>query len=67
VEGRPFTVRGATYYLVLGYDFDYPVYRDMVLRPIKDKYYRIPAYLPHAPCYFCEKYFPEQPLSVEER
>lgn len=59
VESRPFTVRGATYYLMLGYDFDYPVYRDLVLRPIKDQYYRIPAYLPHAPCYFCEKYFSE--------
>jgi len=44
---------------VLGYGFDYASYRDTVLKPIKDKYYRIPDYLPHAPCYFCEKYFPE--------
>lgn len=59
VETKSFTLHDATYYLVLGYGFDYAVYRDTVLKQIKDKYYRIPAYLPHAPCYFCEKYFPE--------
>ncbi len=58
VESRPFTLHGVTFYLVLGYGFDYAEYRDVVLRQIKDKYYKIPAYLPHAPCYFCAKYFP---------
>ena len=58
VETKAFTLRGATFYLVLGYGFNYEQYREGVLRPIKDKYYRIPAYLPHAPCYFCDKYFP---------
>jgi len=58
VEVKQFTLRGATFYFVLGYGFDYASYRDTVLKPIKDKYYRIPDFLPHAPCYFCEKYFP---------
>jgi len=58
VESKPFVVRGATFYLVLGYGFDYDNYKQLVLRTIKEKYYNIPGYLPHAPCYFCEKYFP---------
>lgn len=60
VESKQFTLRGATFYFVLGYGFDYSSYRERVLRPIKEKYYRIPAFLPHATCYFCEKYFPEE-------
>ncbi|MBI3901975.1 MAG: glycosyltransferase family 39 protein [Nitrosomonadales bacterium] len=57
VEVRQFVLRGVTFYFVLGYGFDYAQYREHVLRPIKDKYYNIPKFLPHAPCYFCEKYF----------
>jgi Dolichyl-phosphate-mannose-protein mannosyltransferase len=58
VEVRQFELRGATFYMVLGYDFNYDAYRNNVLRAIMDQYYRIPSFLPHAPCYFCEKYFP---------
>jgi hypothetical protein len=61
VETRHFELSGATFYLVLGYDFNYDAYRDKVLRSIKDQYYRIPRFLPHAPCYFCKKYFPKEP------
>lgn len=57
VETQSFNLRDATFYLVLGYDFNYAEYKEGVLRQIKNKYYKIPAYLPHAPCYFCEKYF----------
>lgn len=60
VEVEQFELHGVTFYFVLGYGFDYENYRKLVLKPIKDKYYDIPAYLPHAPCYFCEKYFPEE-------
>lgn len=60
VEIRQFGLRGVTFYFVLGYGFDYPTYKVQVLKPIKDKYYTIPSYLPHAPCYFCERYFPEE-------
>ena len=59
VETIIFTLRGATFYLVLGYDFNYERYREDVLRPIKDRYYSIPSWLPHTSCYFCDKYFPE--------
>ena len=59
VEVKPFEVHGVNFYLVLGYGFDYAEYRRSVLKPIKDKYYNIPAWLPHAPCYFCERYFPD--------
>ena len=65
VETSEFTVRGATFYLVLGYGFDYASYKELVLKPAKERFYRIPAFLPHAPCYFCVKYFPEEPSSGE--
>jgi len=58
VETIPFSLRGADFYLVLGYGFNYERYKKGVLKPIKDRYYSIPAFLPHDPCYFCEKYFP---------
>lgn len=67
VESKQLTLHGATFYFVLGYGFDYTSYRDSVLKPIKDKYYRIPDFLPHAPCYFCEKYFPDISSSGETR
>ncbi len=60
VEIKQFELQGATYNFVLGYGFDYNSYKETVLRTIKDKYYRIPDFLPHAPCYFCVKYFPEE-------
>ena len=58
VDSHQFMLRGVTFYFVLGYGFDYASYKEHVLKPIKEKYYKIPDYLPHAPCYFCEKYFP---------
>ncbi len=60
VESKPFDLHGTTLYLVLGYNFDYENYKEQVLMQIKKKYYAIPEYLPHAPCYFCEKYFPKE-------
>lgn len=57
VEHRAFTVHGATYHITLGRGFRYPVYRDIVLTTIRDKYYWIPAFLPQRACYFCERYF----------
>ena len=59
VEVRQLIVRGATLYLTLGYNFNYPAYRAEILTQIRDRYYRIPNFLPHAPCYFCQKYFPQ--------
>lgn len=62
VEYRKFELHDATFYLVLGESFDYPKYREGVLRPLRDRYYRIPSYLPVGRCYFCERYFPDEPL-----
>lgn len=61
VEFRQFELYGATYYLVLGEAFDYPRYRQEVQRPLRDRYYRIPSYLPLGHCFFCERYFPDEP------
>jgi len=64
VEFREFELHGASFYLVLGEGFDYPRYREQVLRPLRDRYYRIPSYLPLGHCYFCERYFPDEPCPV---
>ncbi len=61
VEFRQFELHGARFYLVLGQAFDYQAYRERVLRPLRDRYYRIPSYLPLGHCYFCERYFPDEP------
>jgi hypothetical protein len=60
VEVTQFELRGVIFYFVTGYGFDFDRYKIIVLKTIKDKYYKIPAWLPHAPCYFCVKYFPEE-------
>jgi hypothetical protein len=56
-EIKAFTLYGAPFSYVLGQDFNYPAYRDTVLRYINDTYWQIPAWLPHKPSFFCEKYF----------
>ena len=61
VEFRQIELYGATFHLVLGQSFDYPKYRAQVLRPLRERYYRIPSYLPQGHCYFCERYFPDEP------
>ncbi len=60
VELRQFELHGAVFHLVLGQSFNYPRYRENVLRPLRDRYYRIPSYLPPGHCYFCERYFPDE-------
>jgi hypothetical protein len=57
VEFREIAVRGATFHLVLGRGFDFAAYRDRVLALVRDRYYRIPGYLPQGRCYVCERYF----------
>lgn len=59
-EFDEFSAYGATFYVVHGHGFDYESYRESVLRPVRDRYYAIPAYLPLAGCYFCERYFPDE-------
>jgi hypothetical protein len=57
VEFRDVTVRGATFHLVLGQGFRFPAYRERVLASVRDRYYRIPWYLPQGRCALCERYF----------
>ena len=57
VEYRQFAVAGATFHLVLGRGFDFAAYREGVLKPVRDRLYAIPRYLPQGRCYFCERYF----------
>lgn len=60
VDLREFDLYGARYYLVLGQRFNYAVYHERVLRRIRERYYRIPAWLPQRGCEFCARYFPEE-------
>lgn len=50
-------IAGARFYIVLGRGFDYEAYRQGVLALVRDRYYRIPAYLPQGHCSFCERNF----------
>jgi len=56
VELRTFEVAGATFHAVLGRGFDYDAYRAGVLNQVRERYYRIPAWLPVGRCYFFERY-----------
>lgn len=57
VEYREFTLSGSPFYLVLGRGFDFAAYREGVLKPVRERYYAVPWYLPQGRCYFCERYF----------
>ena len=60
VESRTFDLHGARFDVVLGQGFNYAVYHDKVLKSVRDRYYRIPAWLPQRGCEFCERYFPDE-------
>lgn len=59
VEVRAFTLHGVRFSVVLGQGFDYAVYHERVLKRVRERFYRIPAWLPQRGCEFCERYFPE--------
>jgi hypothetical protein len=48
--------RGTVHYAVLGRGFDYAAYREQVLSVVRERWYRIPAWLPVGRCYFFERY-----------
>ncbi|MCX7896953.1 MAG: glycosyltransferase family 39 protein [Rhodocyclaceae bacterium] len=56
-----FEHRGARFWRVIGRSFRYAAYRDDVLDEIRQRYYRVPAWLPMTSCYFCARYFPASP------
>ena len=56
------TLRGASRYLLLGDGFDYPRYHEAILTPVRERYYRLPWFLPAGPCYFYHQYFDNEPM-----
>ena len=61
VEFSEIVVDGARFYRIYGHGFDYARYHDMVLSRVRERFYRIPAWLPQRACLFNERYFPEAP------
>ena len=57
VEYGTMKIAGATFHLVFGRGFQYIAYRDRVLAQMRDRYYRIPSFLPQGGCEFCGRYF----------
>lgn len=56
-EVREVEIRGATFHLLIGRDFDFAKYRRQVLAMVRERYYRIPDFLPVGRCGFLENYF----------
>jgi len=56
VEARAVDARGTRHYALLGRGFDYAAYREGVLRVVRERWYRIPPWLPVGGCYFLERY-----------
>jgi 4-amino-4-deoxy-L-arabinose transferase-like glycosyltransferase len=63
VDFQKFELHGTQFNLVLGQGFNYAVYHERILRNIRDRYYRIPAWLPQRGCEFCERYFPAEKVN----
>ena len=61
VEFSEIVVDGVRFYRIYGHGFDYARYHDMVLSRVRERFYRIPAWLPQRACLFNERYFPEAP------
>ncbi|MES2771785.1 MAG: glycosyltransferase family 39 protein [Pseudomonadota bacterium] len=61
IEFRQLEFAGAQYSLVLGQGYRYEDYREQVLRRIRARFYRIPAWLPQRrDCPFTARYFPDE-------
>ena len=61
VRVERFELEGATFAYAIAQGFDYTRYRATVLTTIRERYYRIPGYLPLGACAFLERYFPGDP------
>jgi hypothetical protein len=58
IEVKEFPLGGGSYHAVIGRGFSYEAYRTGVLADVRERYYRIPRWLPLGGCYFFERYFP---------
>lgn len=61
VSVTEFEVEGEKFWYADGRDFNYPVYRERILKTIADRYYRIPSLLPMYGCPFLERYDFQRP------
>jgi 4-amino-4-deoxy-L-arabinose transferase-like glycosyltransferase len=59
LEVRRIALGNGAYHAILGRKFNYRAYRAGVLADIRDRYYRIPQWLPAGRCYFFDRYFPQ--------
>ena len=59
VEFREIVIDGTRFHLIIGQGFNYAVYHENVLTRIRQRFYRIPTWLPQRGCEFTERYFPE--------
>lgn len=57
VDVKEFEVSGARFWIVLGQGFNYSAYHDRVLTRVRERFYRIPSWLPQYGCDFCARYF----------
>lgn len=60
IKLKTLSIRKNTFYLVLGNNFHYSVYKNDYLESILNSKYSIPKFLPVGDCYFYSKYFPER-------
>ncbi len=56
ITSGSFTLAGVQYWYADGKNFNYPIYRERVLKKIAEQYYQIPALLPVYACPFLQRY-----------
>jgi 4-amino-4-deoxy-L-arabinose transferase-like glycosyltransferase len=56
LEARDVEAGGTRHYALLGRGLNYAAYRDGVLQKVRERWYRIPPWLPVGRCYFFERY-----------
>jgi len=61
LEVRQIRMEQTEFSLIIGRGFDYAAYRAGVLKPVKDRWYRVPAMLPFGSCQFCDRHFSGEP------
>lgn len=56
VKSQTISVNGANFYLIIGDEFNFEKYREIFLKEVYQKYYKIPFFLPTKGNFFKEKY-----------
>lgn len=58
LEVKRIPLGAGVYHAILGRSFNFQAYRAGTLADIRDRYYRVPPWLPAGRCFFFERYFP---------